>query len=146
MHLCSILQQRLLMIPMVMVTQIQLLARILHHGGLEELLELPPVWSRKPSLQVTSSFLPSLFQFPISSFILSFTIQLPTSTDPYVCCCQGRARSPRLFRLSHKPRQQPYFLLLHGRLPGYYFCLCRQIFCVRVPPEYGCFRRRSCAR
>ena len=49
-------------------------------------------------------FLLSLFQFPISSFILSFTVQLPTTTNPYVCCCQGRARSPRLFRLPHKPR------------------------------------------
>ena len=146
MHLCSILQQGPLMIPMVMVTQIQLLAQILHHGGLEESREIILVWSRKPSLQVTFSFLLSLVQFPISSLILSFTVQLSATTDPYVCCCQGRARSPRLFRLPHKPRQQPFILLLHGRFPRYYLCLCRQIFCVRVPPKYGCFRRRPCTR
>ena len=146
MHLCLILQQRLLMIPMVMVTQIQLFAQILHHGGLEESRELLPVWSRKPSLQVTFPLPLSLFQFPTSSFIHSFTLQLPTTTDPCVCRCQGHVGCPRLFRLPYKPRQQPYFILLHGWLPRYYLRLCRQIFCVRVPPEYGCFRRRPCAR
>ena len=63
------------MIPMAMVTQIQLSAQIMHRGGLEDSPELLPVWSRKPSLQVTSSSLLSLFQCPISSFILSFTLQ-----------------------------------------------------------------------
>jgi len=42
------------MIPTVMVIQIQLFARIPHHGGQEESPELPPVLSRKLSLQVTS--------------------------------------------------------------------------------------------
>ena len=80
------------------------------------------------------------FQFLISSLVLSFAFQLPTTTHPYVCLCKGRTSSSRLFCLPYKPRQQPCPLLLHGRLPWYYLCLCRQIFCLRVPPEYGCFR------
>ena len=77
MHLCSILQQRLLMIPIVMVTQIQLFAQILHHGGLEESRELLPVWSRKHSLQVTSSFFCpfSEFQFLVLFLVSPYNYQ-----------------------------------------------------------------------
>ena len=65
------------MIPMIMVTQIELLAQILHHAGPEESQELLPVWFRKPSLQVTSFFLSlfSNFQFPVLFLVSPYNYQ-----------------------------------------------------------------------